>query len=64
MATRKIVKKKTVKSSKPAKKAAVKAKAAPALQCGICGYRVVVDQACGCVEEHVLLCCSQPMAKV
>jgi uncharacterized ferredoxin-like protein len=64
MATRKIVKKKTVKSAKTAKKVAVKAKKVPALQCGICGYRVVVDQACGCVEEHVLLCCNQPMTKV
>jgi autonomous glycyl radical cofactor GrcA len=35
----------------------------PALQCGVCGYRVIVDQACGCVEEHVLLCCGQPMGK-
>jgi len=24
---------------------------------------VVVDEACGCVEEHVLICCGQPMAK-
>jgi hypothetical protein len=63
MATRKIVKKKTA-PAKPMKKAAVKAKKAPALQCSICGYRVVVDQSCGCVEEHVLLCCNQPMAKV
>ncbi len=38
-------------------------KAYPALQCGVCGYRVIVDEACGCVEEHVLMCCSQPMAK-
>jgi hypothetical protein len=64
MATRKIVKKKTGKSAKTVKKAAVQAKKVPALQCGICGYRVVVDQACGCVEEHVLLCCNQPMTKV
>jgi hypothetical protein len=21
----------------------------------------VVDEACGCAEEHVLLCCGQPM---
>jgi hypothetical protein len=64
MATRKIVKKKkVVRPAKPAKKAAP-AKKGPALQCGVCGYRVIVDQACGCVEEHVLLCCNQPMAKV
>jgi hypothetical protein len=29
--------------------------------CRVCGYRVVVDEACGCAEEHVLLCCGQPM---
>jgi len=54
--------KKAVKPVKKAKKAAPK-KTAPALQCGVCGYRVIVDQTCGCVEEHVLLCCSRPMAK-
>ena len=52
------------KAAKPVKKAAPKAKAAPKLECRVCGYRVVVDQSCGCVEEHVLLCCGQPMAKI
>lgn len=47
--------KKIVKPKPPAKK--------PALECGVCGYRVVVDEACGCVEEHVLVCCGQPMGK-
>jgi len=44
--------KKTVKKAKP-----------PALECGVCGYRVIVDQSCGCVEEHVLFCCGEPMTK-
>ena len=48
--------KKIVKPKAPAKKK-------PALECGVCGYRVVVDEACGCVEEHVLVCCGQPMGK-
>jgi len=48
--------KKIVKPKAPAKKK-------PALECGVCGYRVVVDGACGCVEEHVLVCCGQPMGK-
>jgi len=58
------------KAKKPAPKPKAKAKAKPrakaknALECGVCGYRVVVDEACGCVEEHVLICCGQPMAKV
>jgi hypothetical protein len=34
---------------------------AKAYACEVCGYRVVVDEACGCAEEHVLLCCGQPM---
>ncbi len=32
-------------------------------ECSICGYRLVVDKACGCEEEHVIYCCSQPMKK-
>jgi hypothetical protein len=48
--------KKVVKKAAPAKKA-------PALTCEVCGYRVIVDEACGCVEEHILLCCDKPMTK-
>ncbi|MFH2003362.1 MAG: hypothetical protein ABIK27_01240 [Bacteroidota bacterium] len=48
--------KKVVRSKAPAKKQ-------PKLECGVCGYRVIVDETCGCVEEHVLVCCNQPMAK-
>jgi len=48
--------KKIVKKAAPAKKA-------PAMTCEVCGYRVIVDEAYGCVEEHVLLCCNQPMTK-
>jgi len=32
-------------------------------ECGVCGYRVVVDSDCGCAEEHVLVCCDKPMKK-
>jgi hypothetical protein len=59
----------TKKAKKPAPKVKAKAKAKPkakpknALECGVCGYRVVVDEACGCAEEHVLICCGAPMAK-
>jgi hypothetical protein len=48
--------KKTVKPKAPAKKN-------PALECAVCGYRVVVDEVCGCAEEHVLVCCGKPMNK-
>ena len=57
----------TKKAKKPAPKAKVKAKARPkpknALECGVCGYRLIVDEECGCAEEHVLICCGQPMGK-
>jgi hypothetical protein len=55
-------KKKVAKPKKAAKRKAP-AKRKPALECGVCGYRVVVDQACGCAEEHALICCGQPMTK-
>ena len=29
--------------------------------CRVCGYRVVVDETCGCAEEHVFLCCGESM---
>jgi hypothetical protein len=41
-----------------------KAKKGEGYECGVCGYRVVVDEACGCEEEHVFLCCGTPMKKV
>ena len=52
------------KAAKPVKKAAPKPKKAPKLECSVCGYRLVIDQSCGCVEEHLLLCCDQPMNKI
>jgi hypothetical protein len=30
--------------------------------CGVCGMAIVVDD-CGCVEEHVFLCCGQEMTE-
>lgn len=66
MAMKKMAKKAAPKpkaKAKPKPRAKAKPKAQPKLECGICGYRVVVDEACGCAEEHVLICCGQPMAK-
>jgi len=61
------VKKAKKPAPKPKAKARVqakpKAKAKDALECGVCGYRVVVDEACGCAEEHVLICCGEPMVR-
>ncbi|MGB9906314.1 MAG: hypothetical protein ACPLRR_02875 [Candidatus Saccharicenans sp.] len=64
---KKVVKKKPVK--KAVKRVIKKEVAAPprpvtALECQVCGYRLIVDRKCGCAEEHVLVCCGQPMQKV
>lgn len=45
------------------KKAAAKVKKGQAYECHVCGLRVVVDEVCGCVEEHALICCMKPMTK-
>ena len=34
-----------------------------AYKCGVCGVAVVVDEVCGCVEEHYFICCAKPMKK-
>ena len=51
-------------AKKVVKKAAAKkpvAKPVDAYECGVCGFRVIVDETCGCVEEHVLMCCNKVM---
>lgn len=54
---------------KPRAKATAKARTrkrprgAEAIECQVCGYRLVVDEACGCADEHVLICCGQPMVR-
>ncbi len=55
-----------VKKAKKAapKKTAVAKRRGQAYECGVCGYRVVVDEACGCEEEHVFICCDKPLRKV
>ncbi|MGB8953061.1 MAG: hypothetical protein WCC06_10410 [Candidatus Aminicenantales bacterium] len=45
-------------------KAAPKVKKGSVYECKVCGYRLVVDRACGCVHEHVFVCCKKPMKKV
>jgi hypothetical protein len=50
-----------IKKSAAARKAPAK-KGQP-YECRVCGYRVVVDNACGCDEEHVFICCDQPMGR-
>jgi hypothetical protein len=31
--------------------------------CEVCGLSVTVDEDCGCVETHDIICCSEPMKK-
>ena len=49
--------------SKAKKKPARKTKKGDAYECRVCGYRIIVDQTCGCVEEHTFICCEKPMKK-
>lgn len=55
--------KKITKKTAAKKKVTVKAKKGQAYECHVCGLRVVVDEVCGCVEEHALICCMKPMKK-
>jgi hypothetical protein len=64
--TKKTAKKAPAKKKKkvaPKKKAAAKTKKGQAYECHVCGLRVVVDNICGCVEEHALICCKKAMKK-
>ncbi len=64
--TKKTAKKSPAKKRKkaaPKKKAAAKIKKGQAYECHVCGLRVVVNNVCGCVEEHALICCKKPMKK-
>jgi hypothetical protein len=29
--------------------------------CGVCGLAVIVDEACGCIEVHDIICCGKVM---
>jgi len=54
--------KKTAKAAAK-KKTPTKVKKGQVYECRLCGYRLVVDKVCGCVEEHVFICCEKPMKK-
>ena len=49
--------------TRPKKKSIAKAKKGDAYECRLCGYRIIVDEACGCAEEHIFICCGKPMKK-
>jgi len=44
-------------------KSHTKVKKNDAYECRVCGYRIVIDEACGCSEEHIFVCCEKPMNK-
>ena len=59
-AAKKTEKKTTKTEAKPKK--GRKVKKGQAYECGICGFRILVDD-CGCVEEHYLICCKETMTQ-
>lgn len=54
----------TTRKAVPAKKTAATRKLAKgdSLECNMCGLVITIDEDCGCAEEHMILCCDEPMA--
>jgi hypothetical protein len=52
-------KKSTAVKTAPARKHA--AAKGDSYVCDVCGLSLVVDDECGCVEAHEILCCGEPM---
>lgn len=54
-----------VKKASAAKKPRAKSKAAKgdSYVCDVCGLSLTVDEECGCVDVHEILCCEKPMRK-
>jgi len=48
----------TVKKAAPRKKVAAKG---DSYMCDVCGLSLIVDEECGCIEAHEILCCGEPM---
>ena len=65
MAVKRAAVKKAGSKKAPAKKTAARGapKAGDTLVCGVCGMAVTVDEICGCVESHDIICCEKPMKK-
>jgi len=61
-APKKVTKKAPAKKT-TAKKKTTRAKKGQSYECGVCGYRIIVDEVCGCAEEHVFICCEKTMKK-
>jgi hypothetical protein len=58
------IKKATAKKA-TAKKSTVKRnpKVGDTYACEVCGLSVMIDEDCGCVDAHDIICCSEPMKK-
>ncbi|MBI5097638.1 MAG: hypothetical protein HZB30_00160 [Nitrospirae bacterium] len=54
-------KKKTAVSKTKSEATGIKMKKGSKYQCGVCGIAVTVDEVCGCVEAHNIICCDKPM---
>jgi len=65
MAVKKAAARKAKAKKAPVKKAAARRKTNPgdSLVCGVCGLSVTVDEDCGCMETHDIICCERPMKK-
>jgi len=38
-----------------------KAKKSPRYECKVCGLAVTVDNICGCIDAHNIICCGEAM---
>jgi hypothetical protein len=55
--------KKSSAKKKPVKKTKQVAKKKPKLVCDVCGFALTVDNVCGCIEEHPIMCCGTQMSR-
>lgn len=55
--------KKSSGGKKTAKKATAKSRVGQSYSCSACGLSVTVDEDCGCVESHDIICCDTPMKR-
>lgn len=54
-------KKATSVAKRKSKTVSSSAKKGSKLQCRVCGMSVTVDEICGCVEAHDIMCCGTAM---
>lgn len=52
--------KKSATKRVPSKKSVAKG---DAYVCDVCGFSLIVDEGCGCMEAHEILCCGEAMTE-